>query len=154
MKLFMLHIAFTCLWLIFAETRDALNGMLGFAVGYAIIAAYCRISKKSIYHIRLIRAARLLAIFLRELITSSIRVILEIVTPIKKSNLGFVAMPLDAKTDAEIFFTANLISLTPGTLSMDISEDRSTLYIHAMFIDATTVASLKYLESRVLEVFR
>ena len=44
-------------------------------------------------------------------------------------------MPLDAKTDAGILLVTNLISLTPGTLSIDVSEDRKTLKVHAMFAD-------------------
>lgn len=154
MKYLLIHIVIWSCWMIFTQHYSGLNWVTGFIIGYAVVAAYCIISKKSIYHIRLIRAARLLLFFHYELITSSIRVLWDIITPTEKSNPGFLAMPLDAKTDVEIFFTANLISLTPGTLSMDISEDRSTLYIHAMFIDATTIASLKYFESKVLGVFR
>jgi multicomponent Na+:H+ antiporter subunit E len=48
---------------------------------------------------------------------------------------GVIAMPLEAKTDGEITMVANLISLTPGTLSLDVSDDRKVLYIHAMFLD-------------------
>ena len=48
---------------------------------------------------------------------------------------GIVAIPLEARTDDEITLLANVISLTPGTLSLDVSDDRKVLYIHAMFID-------------------
>jgi multicomponent Na+:H+ antiporter subunit E len=64
---------------------------------------------------------------------------------------------LDARTDAEIMLVANLISLTPGTLSLDISEDRRVLYIHVMFLDdiEKTRQQIKQgLERRVLEVMR
>ena len=44
-------------------------------------------------------------------------------------------MPLDVKSDAGILLVTNLISLTPGTLSIDVSEDRKTLRIHAMFAE-------------------
>lgn len=154
MSLFLIHVIISCLWLIATHQNTAFNWLLGVLVGYIAIAAWCLITKKSIYHIRVLRVLGLIGFFIYELIHSSARVMWDIVTPTHKSNPGFIAMPLDAKTDAEIFFTANLISLTPGTLSMDISHDRRTLYIHAMFIDATTVASLKYFESKVLGVFR
>jgi multicomponent Na+:H+ antiporter subunit E len=48
---------------------------------------------------------------------------------------GIVAIPLDLESDLEILVLTSLITLTPGTLSLDISEDRKTLYIHAMFIE-------------------
>lgn len=46
---------------------------------------------------------------------------------------GVIALPLSARTEMEITLVANLISLTPGTLSLDVSDDRKVLYIHAMF---------------------
>jgi multicomponent Na+:H+ antiporter subunit E len=52
---------------------------------------------------------------------------------------------------------ANLISLTPGTLSLDLSDDRRVLYIHVMFLDdiETTRRQIKQgLEKRLLEVMR
>ncbi|MGD9115245.1 MAG: Na+/H+ antiporter subunit E, partial [Desulfobacterales bacterium] len=65
--------------------------------------------------------------------------------------------PLDARTDVEIMLVANLISLTPGTLSLDLSDDGRVLYIHVMFLDdiEKTRQQIKQgLERRVLEVMR
>lgn len=72
---------------------------------------------------------------------------------------GVVAIPLDARTDAEITLLANLITLTPGSVSLDLSEDKRVLYVHAMYIDGGDVEayrrSLKEgLERRVLELLR
>lgn len=51
---------------------------------------------------------------------------------------------------------ANLISLTPGTLSLDVDEDGSALFVHVMYLDdeAETLAQLKTLETRLLELMR
>jgi multicomponent Na+:H+ antiporter subunit E len=72
---------------------------------------------------------------------------------------GVVAIPLDARTDAEIALLANLITLTPGSVTLDLSEDRRVLYVHAMYIDGgdveAYVRSVKEgLERRVLELLR
>ena len=72
---------------------------------------------------------------------------------------GVVAIPLDARTDAEIALLANLITLTPGSVTLDLSEDRRVLYVHAMYIDGgdveAYVRSVKDgLERRVLELLR
>jgi multicomponent Na+:H+ antiporter subunit E len=48
---------------------------------------------------------------------------------------GIVAVPLDLETDLQITLLATCITLTPGTLSLHVSEDRRTLYVHAMYID-------------------
>jgi multicomponent Na+:H+ antiporter subunit E len=63
----------------------------------------------------------------------------------------------EAKTDAEILLLANLITLTPGSLTLDISEDRRTLFVHAMFVDdadAFRRTIKEGLERRLLEVLR
>jgi multicomponent Na+:H+ antiporter subunit E len=72
---------------------------------------------------------------------------------------GVIAIPLDARTDAEIALLANLITLTPGSVTLDLSEDRRVLYVHAMYIDGgdveAYVRSVKEgLERRVLELLR
>ncbi len=69
---------------------------------------------------------------------------------------GVIAMPLSARTEMEITMVANLISLTPGTLSLDVSDDRKVLYIHAMFLDNEEELrrNLKEMEHRALELFR
>ncbi len=71
--------------------------------------------------------------------------------------LAIVAIPLDAKTDREITLLANLITLTPGTLSLDVSEDRRFLYVHAMFVEDVESFrdSIKNgFERRLLELMR
>jgi multicomponent Na+:H+ antiporter subunit E len=72
---------------------------------------------------------------------------------------GVVAIPLDATTDVEIALLANLITLTPGSVTLDLSEDRRVLYVHAMYIDGGDVEAYRRsikegLERRVLELLR
>lgn len=70
---------------------------------------------------------------------------------------GVIAMPLSAKTDFQIFLVANLISMTPGTLSLDVSSDKKTLYIHSMYVEDVEKIrkELKQgIESRVLKIFK
>lgn len=113
--------------------------------------------KDSAYFLRGARMVRLVVYFLYELVVSSIRVVWDVITPQHISRPGIVAVPLDAKTDTEIMLVANLISLTPGTLSLDVSEDRSILYVHAMFIEDVdqTIREMKDgMERRLLEVTR
>jgi multicomponent Na+:H+ antiporter subunit E len=85
------------------------------------------------------------------------QVLWDVVTPSQISRPGIIRMPLDARTDLEIMLVANLISLTPGTLSIDLSEDQRQLYVHVMFLDDVAAARRELkngLEKRVLEVLR
>ena len=76
----------------------------------------------------------LVLVFIWELIVSSLQVAYEVMRPRMRLRPGVVALPLDVRSDLEITLLANLITLTPGTLSIDVSSDKKTLYIHSMFI--------------------
>ena len=78
------------------------------------------------------------------------------VTPTHYMKPAVIAVPLDARTEGEIALVANLISLTPGTLSLDVSSDRRVLYLHVMYLDdlEQTRAQIKQFEARVLELLR
>jgi multicomponent Na+:H+ antiporter subunit E len=76
--------------------------------------------------------AQLAVIFLIELTKSSVSVAWAVVNPSIRLNPAIVAVPLDLKSDIHIATLANLVSLTPGTTSLHVSEDRKTLYVHAL----------------------
>jgi multicomponent Na+:H+ antiporter subunit E len=108
---------------------------------------------------RLLRAVSLAALFVRELLVSAVQVAMIVLSPDLRKSLkpGFFAFPLTAKTDREITLLANLITLTPGTLSVDVSEDRRFLFIHAIAIsdrEALTRQIATGFEAKVMEVFR
>jgi multicomponent Na+:H+ antiporter subunit E len=72
---------------------------------------------------------------------------------------GVIGVPLDARSDVEITVLANLISLTPGTLGLEVSPDRRTLFVHAMHLEGSDAEALRRtlkhdFEGRVLRVFR
>lgn len=98
-----------------------------------------------------------LAYYLKELVLSNLIIARDILTPTHYMRPGVVAIPLRAQTDFEITLLANLITMTPGTLSLDISEDRKTLYVHAMYVhdaDALRSEITNNFERRVLEILR
>ena len=74
----------------------------------------------------------LIGLFIKELVLSALQVAWLVVQPKPNLRPGFIAYPLTLTTDVQITLLANLITLTPGTLSVDVSEDRQTLFIHAL----------------------
>lgn len=82
----------------------------------------------------------LVVYFLYELVASAWRVFAEVMTPGLDITPRFHALPLDAKTDLQITMTANMITLTPGTLTVDVSPDRRYLLIHSMYTENGTGA--------------
>jgi len=71
---------------------------------------------------------------LYELVKANLQVAYEVITPNLNMTPGIVAVPLDISSDFQITMLANLITLTPGTLSLDVSEDKKVLYVHSMYI--------------------
>jgi len=71
-------------------------------------------------------------LFVYELVLSAWRVAVLVMSPKLDIKPGIFAYPLKVDRDFEITLLANLITLTPGTLSVDVSEDRRTLYVHAL----------------------
>ena len=75
---------------------------------------------------------RLFFVFLREVVSSALSVAWAVVNPKLRLRPAIVAVPLDLKTDWRISVLANIVTLTPGTTSLHVSEDLSTLYVHVM----------------------
>jgi multisubunit Na+/H+ antiporter MnhE subunit len=101
----------------------------------------------------------LLIYFIKELVVASIKVAYDVVTPKFIMKPAVIAFPLDAESDLEITILASLISLTPGTLSLDVTDDRKILYVHAMYIRNGNLEELKQeikngFERRILEITR
>lgn len=113
--------------------------------------------KRSPFSLRILRSIGFIFFFLKELLISSVRVAVDVIKPTIVFQPGVIAFPLRASSDMEITLLANVISLTPGTLSLDVSEDRKTLYIHAMYAadpEAVREEIREGLEKRLLEALR
>lgn len=75
---------------------------------------------------------KLILMFLRELILSNISVLKVVLRPKLDIQPMIFALPIDLKKNWEITLLSNLITLTPGTLVMHVSDDQKTLYVHAL----------------------
>lgn len=84
---------------------------------------------------RLWRFTVMVLVFLRELVISSLQVAKYTLQPTLNIQSGIVKYPLDVTTDREITALSNLITLTPGTMTLDVSSDRTHLYVHAFNVE-------------------
>lgn len=132
---FFFNVFLALIWALASGKMSLLNLLLGFVLGYVVLWFVQPLMRPSRYFQRPPVAARFTGFFLWQLLLSNLRVAYDVITPHLYMRPGIVAVPLDAKTDLEITLLANLITLTPGTLSLDVSEDRNVLYVHAMFAD-------------------
>ncbi len=93
---------------------------------------------------------RYAVILVREVILASISVTKLVLGPLNRLRSGFVAVPLEAKTDFEITVFANSITLTPGTITVHVDRRERLLVMHAIDI-GQSVEELRHTTKAVLE---
>lgn len=154
----MIVIVLALIWAAMTGTFSGLNLLLGAGIGAVAVLLLRRSLAKGrrLHQLRSVTALALL--FLYELGVSAVRVAIVVLTPNMKSVLrpAIIAFPLSVKSDAEITLLANLITLTPGTLSVDVSQDRSLLYVHTLTLstrEALIADIAGGFEVKVREVF-
>lgn len=130
---------------------------VGFILGYGLLWLTLPLHGSPRYIKKVPQVLGFTVYFLKELVVSTARVTYDVLTPTHHMRPGIIALPLDAQTETEILILSSLITLTPGSLSLDVSADRKVLYVHEMYIRdaAETREQLKQgLERRLLEVLR
>lgn len=155
MKLFVWNIMLALVWVSLTGNFSAAGMLSGFVFGYLVLVFIARLSGETTGYTRKIpMVISFVFFYIWELIKSNVRVAYEVLTPPHSMKPGVIGLPLEAKSDAAITILANLITMTPGTLSLDLSSDRRMLFIHAMYIDdeETLRRDLKDLERRVIEL--
>jgi multicomponent Na+:H+ antiporter subunit E len=74
--------------------------------------------------------------FLVAIVVANLRVALEVVTPGYGMHVGIVRVPTGCRTPLEATILANVITLTPGTLTLEIDPDTLDLYVHGLYVDS------------------
>lgn len=144
-------------WVVLTGRPTLVNLAVGFALASAVTYFLQRGRGVPKPFLKLYRSLDLLFFLVWELVLSNLRIAYDVLTPTHHMRPAIVGIPLDARTDAEITLLANLITLTPGTLSLRVSSDHSVLYIHAMYVQdrEQLIADIKHgFERRVLELLR
>ncbi|HEV7290908.1 Na+/H+ antiporter subunit E [Devosia sp. RR2S18] len=134
MRLALLVIVLALIWTGINGNFSELNLLLGLVIGGLAATLLRNTYARPLFLLRVWRIFRLLMLFLRELVLSAVRVAALVLSPNLHQKLkpAIVAFPLTVRSDAEITLLANMITLTPGTLSIDVSADKHTLYMHVL----------------------
>ncbi len=157
MRLFLSNIMLALLWALLSGEISTFNLIIGFVLGYLVLGMMAAQGSEKSYFKKVRQTVAFALVFFKELAVSTYRVVYDILTPTHYMRPGVIAFPMEAKTDAEITMLANIITLTPGTLSLDVSEDRKILYIHAMYVDDPDELRREIregLEKKLLEMMR
>ncbi|MEP3045825.1 MAG: Na+/H+ antiporter subunit E [Roseibium sp.] len=156
-SLFLINILLAITWAAITGSFSEINLLFGFVLGFGGLYLIREQAGTVAYFSRFGKAIGLALVFVRELILSAWRVARIVTRPKIDLEPGIIAYPLTVDRDFEITMLANLITLTPGTLSVDVSEDRKTLYVHCIDVPdpQATIDDIKNVfERKILEVFR
>lgn len=157
MRFFLASITLAFVWCAVSGSFTVLNFAFGFVLGIFALMLIRREMNTLGYVSRSRRIASLAVLFIKELALSAWKVAVLVASPRMELKPGIFAFPLTVDRDFEITLLANLITLTPGTLSVDVSDDRRFLYVHAL--DCSDPVGTKRdiaegFEKKIMEAFR
>ncbi len=159
--MFLWNIFLALVWAAMNGSFTSQNLIAGFLLGYAVL--WLLATRGFITTTRYMRRVRVTVLFLgfffQELVISNLKLARTIFSRKLDLRPAIVAIPLDAETDEEISILANLLTITPGSLTIDISDHKKYIYVHVLYAhdagrDQTIQEIKEGLEKRVLEVLR
>ncbi|PLW76984.1 Na+/H+ antiporter subunit E [Cohaesibacter celericrescens] len=156
-NLFLVNILLALIWAAVSGSFSEPNLLFGFVLGMIVLFVIREQVGTMSYLFRAKRILSLIGLFLVELAKSAIKVAKLAVSRNLNLKPGFFAYHLNTDRDFEITILANLITLTPGTLSVDVSEDKKILYVHAVTIDDVEKMRADIangFERKIMEAFR
>ncbi|TKI53355.1 Na+/H+ antiporter subunit E [Lysinibacillus mangiferihumi] len=156
---FILNLFIATLWLLLQDeiTPQFSTFLMGFVVGIGILYVMHRFYGTQFYLRRVFSIIKLLWLFNWELLLSSYNVLKQITTPKLNITPGIFTYKTKLNGDWEITALALLLTLTPGSVVMEVSEEGDMFYIHAMDIEQSkdaVIRSIGKFEEAIMEVTR
>lgn len=134
MNWFFAHLLFSLLWASLLGAFDFLTLLSGFALGLGLFRL--TLNKPSLlYRKHVYGLLRFGLFYLKEILTSNLRIATDILRGKPKIQPGIVAIDTQQLGPKAKVIVANLITMTPGTVSLDLSEDGATLFVHCLYLD-------------------
>lgn len=128
----LLTLTLAILWLLLVNQLSAGHVVLGTLLGWLIPFATSGFWPEAIRIRHPLTLLHYLVIFLYDIVRGSFHVAYLILLGPARLRPAFVQVPVILKTDLAISLLANTISLTPGTVSVLLSEDKRTLIVHTL----------------------
>lgn len=132
MKPLFLNLLLALTWCAAAGAVNTQNFILGFFVGFAILSAQTDISSGGKYRKKVWHILVFAVYFVWEVFIGTIDVTWAIIWPFRTIRPGIVALPLSTETPIQRTLLTNAMTLTPGSMSIELSADGKTLYVHVM----------------------
>lgn len=155
MRGFALNFLLALVWALFAGEVSTREIVVGFLLGFAILAVFPRALGTQGYVRRVLVGLGFLGFFLRELIVANVQMALFALRPRPPLHPMIVAVPVRVQGDTAQTLLVATLTLMPGTVVMGLSADRRTLYAHAIGMPSAEAAraAIARVEDRLLPLF-
>ncbi len=151
------NIVLAVLWMGINASFSLESLLIGFALGFVILLAARPLMGRTRYFSMFWKVPRFVGYMAWEILLSSLSVTKAVCSQRLVIHPAMLKYPLSVQSDFEITLLANLITLTPGTLSVDVSDDRRFIYVHGLLVedaDAVRASIRSGLEMRIEELMR
>lgn len=129
-----MNLLLSFIWVALTGSMYYSNFLFGFLLGFFILWVMNLNEGDQRYFNRVPKTIGLFLYFIYEMLVANLQVAYDVITPKYFFKPGIVRYPLEATSDLEINLLSTMISLTPGTLILDISEDKKSIFIHVMYL--------------------
>ena len=145
-----------CFWLLLNDTVTVGHAVMGLVLALLIPPFAARLDREFARLGTLRPVPKLLAVVLWDILVSNLRVAAQVLGPEHKLKPGFIWVPLDIANIHGIAALTSFITLTPGTVSAALSEDRRHLLVHVLHLEDAN-ALINEIKSRyeapLMEIF-
>ncbi|MFZ6027137.1 MAG: Na+/H+ antiporter subunit E [Chloroflexota bacterium] len=156
MNLLLLNLLLALAWVALTGNFQPIDFAFGFGLGYLVLWLFSPLWGTRRYFTQMPRLVDLAVYFLFDMLRANLRLAVTILSPKMNLRPAVVAVPLTLRSETAIILLTNLITLTPGTLTLDISSDRRMLYIHTVWLEDVAQFRRQVIEGyerRVKELF-
>ncbi len=151
----LLNLIIALVWMLLHDVWNTLTFAIGYVIGLIIIFALRRFFPTPFYGRKLGSITKLLYLFAVELVKSCVIVIGQIIRPKMNIQPGIFRMETRLKSEWEITMLANMLTLTPGSVIMEVAPEEGVFYVHAMDVvefQAAIVDTKNRFEKAIMEV--
>ncbi|HLT51403.1 MAG TPA: Na+/H+ antiporter subunit E [Arenibacter sp.] len=151
-----MNLLLSFIWVALTGSMYYSNFLFGYLLGFFLLWVMNKNETDKRYFYRVPKIIGFAFYFLYEMMVANLQVAYDVITPKYFFKPGIVRFPLKATSDLEINLLSMFISLTPGTILLDVSEDKKSIVIHVMYLDDREkfISRMQNSERKILDILR
>jgi multicomponent Na+:H+ antiporter subunit E len=133
MRTFLLNLTIALLWLLLSDSPNTVTFLVGFVAGMVLLALFAPVLPKERYHGRMLAVLRFGCVFLREFTLANWDLLRTVLLQSREDlHPNLLTLDVSGMTRAEILLLSHCISLTPGSVTVQIEPDFQWIVVHAL----------------------